>query len=531
MIFRNAFKSIVRAKGRNILIAIIVFVIAIASCISLSIKNAAKSAQTAAIESIVITANISTNREKLMDGVVTRGSSGEPDREKMQEMQEQMRKYGDLELTELEKYADSEYVKEFYYSNSLSLNASDDLEAYGAEDSSSSDSSGTTANEFGGNFDGGIRGGGSFVIGGMSMGDFTVTGYSSESAMTDFISGSSKITDGEMFDLTSDEKTCLVSNELAVYNALALGDSITLENPNAEDETYTFKIVGIYTNTNSQSSNMPRFGTAMDPANLICVSSKALEAVITNSENVATTETDDNGNESSSAMSGSLTGTYSFSSEADYEAFKTQVTEKGLSEYYAVNSPDADSYEASIKPLESLSSTATKLLIIVFVIGAVILIVLNLFNIRERKYEVGVLTAIGIKKRKVALQFVTELLAVTLVAILLGAAVGAVASVPVANSMLESQVAAQEAQASSQEQNFGRGPVTSIGGGPVGAVNSIMGSGTQNVTYLDEINATANLTVVLQLIALGLCLTILSSFVAVVFVLRYEPLKILANRV
>ena len=53
-------------------------------------------------------------------------------------------------------------------------------------------------------------------------------------------------------------------------------------------------------------------------------------------------------------------------------------------------------------PLKNLSTFATYFLIVVLIIGAVILIVLNIFNIRERKYEVGVMTAIGMKKGKVA---------------------------------------------------------------------------------------------------------------------------------
>ena len=39
-----------------------------------------------------------------------------------------------------------------------------------------------------------------------------------------------------------------------------------------------------------------------------------------------------------------------------------------------------------------------------------------------------------------------------------------------------------------------------------------------------------NLTVVLQLFAIGLILTLIASAVSMLFVMRYDPLKILANR-
>lgn len=101
-------------------------------------------------------------------------------------------------------------------------------------------------------------------------------------------------------------------------------------------------------------------------------------------------------------------------------------------------------YESSLLPLENLSEMALYFLIVVFAIGGVVLVVLNIFNVRERKYEVGVLTAIGMKKFKVSLQFIFETLVVTFVFIVIGGCIGAVSSVPVTNSLLESQIEAAE---------------------------------------------------------------------------------------
>ena len=91
-----------------------------------------------------------------------------------------------------------------------------------------------------------------------------------------------------------------------------------------------------------------------------------------------------------------------------------------------------ENHESSLVPLDNLAKFALTLLIVVLAVGAV---VLNLFNICERKYEVGVLTAIGVKKVKVAAQFAIELLIVTMCGIALGVAGGAVASVPVSNQL------------------------------------------------------------------------------------------------
>ncbi|MDR0222776.1 MAG: ABC transporter permease [Oscillospiraceae bacterium] len=404
LIIINALKSITRSKGRNILIGIIVLAIAAASCVALAIRNAANEAETAGVDLLTITASISADTQRLLEE--SRNNGGD-----MSSVREMMSAYQNLSLPELLTYSESEYVKNFYYSGSVSLNAGDGLEAYGSDN-------GFVGN--GGGFPGGMGGQGG--RGGVTAGDFTVTGYSSESAMTKFTNGVSKITDGEMFDITSSETNCLISYELALYNGLTVGDTVTLTNPNAEEETYTFTIKGIYTDSDSgESGNQIRFSTSQDPANLICISYGALETITEHSASVAVTETNEMGFETSTAVGEQFSGAFVFAGYDDYEKFGEELTAKGLSEYYTLSSSDINDYEAGLVPLQSLSQFATTLLAVILSIGAVILIVINVFNIRERKYEVGVLTAIGIKKGKVAMQFVAELLCVTLVAVIIGA--------------------------------------------------------------------------------------------------------------
>lgn len=529
-VFNNAIKSITRSKGRNILIGIIVLAIAASSCVALAIRNAASEAEAAGLDSVNITGTISIDRQKMMQSIQSDDfSGGRPD---MSNFWELMSKYQDLSLDELLYYADSDYVKNFYYSMSVSLNASGDLKAYST---SSTGSSGNTNNNdrFPGG-QGGIPGG--RMSGGFTMGDFTVTGYSSEDAMAKFINGTAKITDGEMFDVTSSDMNCLISNELALYNSLSVGDTITLANPNAEEETYTFTIVGIYTDSSSgDSGSQMRFSTSMDPANLICTSYGALKSVIDHSASVANTETNDNGNERSTAIKGQLSSTFVFANKENYEKFGEELKAKGLSEYYTLTSSDINNYETSLLPLKNLSDFATTLLIIVLIIGAVILVVINIFNIRERKYEVGVLTAIGIRKSKVAMQFVTELLCVTLLFIIIGTGIGAAISVPVSNKLLASQIEQMKTQTNNQDENFGR--QGERGGNPPqfirnsgGRMLDVFGRDQSKVNYLDKINATVNFSILAQMIGIGIVLTLISSLAAVIFVMRYEPLKILANR-
>jgi len=523
MIMTNAFKSISRSKGRNILIAIIVLTIAASSGVALAIQNAAQSAKEAGLAAQTLTGTISVDRQKIMDSIQQGGD--------IENARQLMQQHTDLSLDEMKFYADSEYVKDFYYTAAASLNASGSLTAYGADESSDS-SNPQSGSDMPPIMNGG-GGGRSIMIGAvMAVGDFSVTGYSSESAMTKFMAGESQITDGEIFDPASADMHCLISNEVAVLNSLSVGDTIVLANPNSDDETYEFIVSGIYTNTvNNENGNVPQFFTATDPANLIYVSCGAIDEIMTRSTESAVVEVNEYGMETTTALTSQTSGTYVFSDIESYNSFGTELTARGLSDFHSLSSPDINNYEAALVPLENVSGFASTLLAVVLIVGAVILVVINVFNIRERKYEVGVLTAIGIKKYKVAAQFVVELLCVTIIAVVIGTGIGAVISVPVANNLLSAQIESTESAQASQEQNFGR-DATGGGSGNRMSMISILG-GTQNnaaVEYIDTVNATVSFGILCQLIGIGVLLTIFSSLAGIVFVLRYDPLKILASR-
>ncbi|OJU13146.1 MAG: hypothetical protein BGN88_05480 [Clostridiales bacterium 43-6] len=515
-ILKNALRNITRSAGRNILIGIIVVAIAISSSVALSIRNSAQKAEKEGLENLNITAQISLDRQALMEKAQSDGS----------DMREVMQQYEDLSVDDLTKYSKAAAVKDFYYTLSSSINANGTLEPVDTTGNSTDETESTQSNNQREGGGGGPGGG----MGGMgNQGDFTILGYSSSVAMTSFINGTSKITSGAVFDDGTTEMVCLISQELATLNSLKVGSVITFENPNVETETYKFTVKGIYENTSteSESNNQPRFFTSSDPANQIYTSYAALKTVLDNSTKVATTSTDeDTGRTSTTALTSRVSATYVLPDAASLETFKTQVTALGLAEYYSVSSGDVTSYEQSLVPLKNLSKFATYFFFVVLGIGGIILIAFNIFNIRERKYEVGVLTAIGMKRGKVALQFVTELFAVTLMAIVIGTAAGAVISVPTANTLLSAQVSAQKEQSEQRQQNFGRPGEQGTGMRAM----QFPGRNTANASYIDNINATIDLSVISQLMGIGVLLTVFSSLAGVVFVLRYEPLKILSNR-
>lgn len=554
-ILRNALRCIARSKGRNILIGIIVLVIATSCCVGLSIRQASESAKTEALETLSVTATISFDRQSMMNDM--RGDSGNGtmqgdgerpsfDREQFQEM---MGGATALTLDEYQVYAGAESVKDFYYSSTVSLNGTENFEPVSTDTETSDD---TQSSENGESFEGMMpQGGGQggFQMGmmmgmsGMSQGDFTIVGYSSDSAMTSFVDGTAQVTEGNAFDEGTSEYDCIISEELSAYNSIATGDEIELSNPNNEEEIYTLTVVGIYSDSSANENSFSPMGfSSSDPANKIYMSYTALESIVNSSEENSQTVTDsDTGRQYETALSSSLSATYVFADAESYYLFEEEARELGLDESYTISSSDLSSFESSLAPLKTLSTMAGWFLLVILIIGAVILIVLNIFSVRERKYEIGVLTAMGMKKAKVALQFMTELFAVTLIAVIIGVVIGGVSAVPVTNALLENQISSQQTQFDKVESNFGRpGSMSGMSdgmGSDMGTPPDMFSGGgfmgdmfSQGADYISEVNSAMNLTVVLQMLLIALGLTVVAGAASMLFIMRYEPLKILANR-
>ncbi len=531
-------------KGAQCFISIIALVIAVSACLGLSIRQAAESAKKNTLEELNITATISYDRSSMMNGMMggeKDGNGGKFDRDQFANM---IGNASALTLEEHQKYATASSVQDFYYTITAAFNGNDELLPVTDETEDEESASNSSQGSFGGmGAPNGDRGG----KGGLSSSDFSIIGYSSDSSMTAFIDGTASVLEGgTMFSEGSTEKECVISEELAIFNDLSVGDTIILTNPSVETEAYELKIVGLYTSSSNNDFSMSMFGKSQDPANQIYMSAAALQTILDASDEVSTTITDENtGRESDSAVTGSISATYVFANTEKYYSFEEEVRTLGLDDSYTVSSPDLTAFENSLTPLNTLSTMAGWFLVVILIIGAIILVVLNIFNVRERKYEVGVLTAMGMKKWKVAAQFMCEILIVTMIAVIIGAGIGAVSSVPVTNALLAGQVESQTTQQTQMENNFGR--PGNMGSGMMGAnrgenapsdmPNDIGGRKNpfENMwgsaeNYITEVNSAMNLTVVLQMLGVGLLLTLVTSLASVLFIMRYDPLKILANR-
>ena len=154
-ILKNSLVSIIRNKGRNILIGIIILVIAASSTVTLAIRNTAKRLVKNYEESHDIIASISFDRQ----GMSAKFKGGEDAKK------ENIEAFNNIEtftIEDIKNYGNSEYLKGFYYLYATSLNsdsltkATDSFE-YEVEDrqtttsSTSKTTGGNSGNTSGGN--------------------------------------------------------------------------------------------------------------------------------------------------------------------------------------------------------------------------------------------------------------------------------------------------------------------------------------------------------------------------------------------
>ena len=487
-IFKNAMISITRNKGRNILIGVIILVIACACTITLAINNTANDLISSYENAYDKELTISFDRQSMMKDV---DFSNKDNRESMKEKFSNVSSYT---IDDVKEFAKSDHIESYYYTYSVSLNGNN-IEK--AESESSNDKRGDRPS-----FPGGEN-----MSGGSSY-DFTLTGYSSLESMSEFIEGKyemSEIADNA-WDIAFSGNYVFINEELASYNDLKLNDKIKLEDE--DGKTYEFEIIGIY-KENEESSSGPE-SMFSNSANTIITNADSLVEITKSNEDIK----------------GRVEPTFIIDDYKNADKVQEEFYKKGLDENYKVetNEEKATSGLTSIKNVKSFSIT---FLIITLVIGGIVLLIINMINIRERKYEIGVLRTIGISKVKLTMQFVSELIIVGFVALMVGAGIGATMSKGVSNSLLSNEIKSAETENEQVRNNFGGpGGFNPGQGGP----SEFRRKGTPSIQAYDKVDAVVSIKVILELLGIGLTLILISSISAMISIQRFTPLTILKER-
>ena len=494
-IFKNAWISITRNKGRNILIGVIILVIACACTVTLAINNTAKDLINSYKSAYDKELTISFNRQNMMKDFDF------SNRDNMDSMKEKFNNVSSYTISDVEKFAESDHIESYYYTYSVSLNGNN-IEK--AESETESNNSGRGPSFPGGND---FRG---------SSYDFTLNGYSSVEAMSEFVEGTYEMTEiaENAWDIAFEGNYVFINEELASYNSLSLNDTIQLEDE--DGNVYSFEIIGIFKeNEESSSGPMSMFSNS---ANTIITNANSLVAITNSNENVK----------------GNIDATFIIDDYKNADSIQDEFYAKGLDENYTVETNE-ELASSGVTSIQNVKSFATSFLVITLLIGGIVLFVINMINIRERKYEIGVLRTIGISKVKLTMQFVSELLIVGFIALMLGAGIGATMSKGVSNSLLSSEIESSKESSEKIKNNFG-GPGGGDFGGPGGGNFEMKGNapsmskGKPNVQAYDSIDAVVSIGVLVELLGIGLTLIFISSIASMISIQRFSPLTILKER-
>lgn len=483
-ILKNAMISITRNKGRNILIGVIILVIACACTVTLAINNTAKDLINSYESAYDKELTISFNRENMMKDVDF------SNKDNMEDAKDKFNNIASLSIDDVKSFAESDHIENYYYTYNISLNGNNIEKAENELENNDTKRPNMSGGRF--NF-------------GESSYDFTLNGYSSLDAMSEFIEGTYEMKELALnaWDIAFDGNYIFINEELASYNSLSLNDKIKLEDESGL--TYEFEIIGIYKeNESSSESPMSFFSNSV---NTLITNADALVKITTSNENVK----------------GSVTPTFIIDDYKNKDKVQEEFYEKGLDENYILETNE-ELANSGVSSVQNVKSFATTFLIITLLIGGIVLFIINMINIRERKYEIGVLRTIGISKVKLTMQFASELLIVGFVTLMLGAVVGATMSKGISNSLLSSEIKASQDKTEKINNNFG-GP-----GGSGGGKKTFGNKGMPVVQAYNSIDAVVSVTVILELLGIGLTLILISSLSSMISIQRFSPLTILKER-
>lgn len=490
---KRALQSLWAKKGRSLLMiavfsAILIFVLA-----GLTIRSGAELATTNAKKSVGATVTLSTNREAMFKNQQDSDSENtRPDPGSFQQTP--------VNLSDAEKIAKLSNVKSFSFEASTSADKSTGITPISSEESTTSSSEDSADQKMGGQ--GGPEG--------MSQGDFQIKGVSQSSSYSEFSAGTASLVEGEALT-AKDEGTSnvLIEENLAEANDLKVGDTFKIKNSDDKDVAVTVK--GIYKTSSSSDSMGARFNF-MNPANTI-FSSYTLVNTLTGSD----------GKTIDSAV-------YNLNDPKEMESFVKKANKLIDTDTFNLETND-QMYQQMLQPLNNVSSFAKNIVILVAAAGVIILTLIIMLSIRERKYEIGVLLSLGESRVKVISQFFVEIFVCMVFALGIAAASGNLVGNAVGNQLLSQQTSSQQTDQQANaagDRGPGQGQAPNGNGGQRGG-GQMGGNPFSQTKEIEELKISLQPTEILSLAGIGLGISLFSIVLSSAGILRLNPKKILIS--
>ncbi|HBI5906569.1 ABC transporter permease [Listeria monocytogenes] len=496
--FKRAWLSMKARKGRSVLQLIIFTVVCVLILSGFTIQSAADKASELAREQLGGTVTLTVDREKQMqtmrEGASSSDSSSTESKPQFQS--------SPIDVSDANDLAKLNHVASYnYYSSTQALASGFDPIESSGDTSSSNDESSTTAETQG---PGGGQGGPQMVDA-----DLSISGLLDSATSTDFEAGTSELTSGvAITSADKDKNVAMVEENLAEENDWKVGDSFTVTSSDGNTKV-TLKIVGIYKTTDSGSDMAQNF-SFLNPYNKVYVPYTVANTI--------------KGSNYKNTVDSAV---YTMDDAANISAFEKEAKKVDSIDWDTFKLDANDTlYQQMIGPINSVASFSKNVVYIVSIAGALILGLLVMMQVRDRKYEMGVLLAIGEKRGKLIAQFFVEILIVALVSFGLAAASSHYVAQLAGNQLLAQQNSSTNETTTSTEN---RGPGGGGQGGPGGFGESVSNL-TKNTEQIKELDIQVTLEDMLKMGGIGIGIAFISVLLPAALVLRMNPKTILTKQ-
>lgn len=471
---KRAWLNVIRKRGRTLLLILITSAILLFVLSGLMIQSAAEKAVQNAKESAGTTVTLSANRENAF-----------------RQMRKQKQGRTELNLASVnlkkaKKIASSKYVKSY---NVLSNTTATAKSFKAIKTTTGSSPQGDPLN---GNSNS------------SSKTSLSLSGVTATSVTSAFTDGDNKIISGRGIT-TSDQGTnhVVIEKELAKENNISVGDQIKI---NSNNKTVVLKVVGIYrASSSSTSANQMQ---QSDPSNTLYLASNYVSELKGSSNQVDSV-------------------VYTMKNPAKAAVFIKQEKSIINTSKFSLTTNNA-LYQTMLTPLNNIKSFAQKIVWLVCLAGTIILTLIVILMVRERRYESGVLLALGERKGKIVLQFLVELLMVLVVS-----SVIAVTGGKYAGNLLSKQLV-QQATSQTVSSNTKRLNNSQLGGGNNSGISQGMnnpsqfgGAASQSQQQTTKLKLSLSIKTIAEVIGFGLLIITISILLGTINLLRLPPKKIL----
>ncbi|HDR7688990.1 ABC transporter permease [Bacillus toyonensis] len=313
--------------------------------------------------------------------------------------------------------------------------------------------------------------------------NFTLQGVRDFSSLEAAQDKKLKLVEGEgITPKTVGKNVAMIEKKLAEKNNLKVGDKLQIGEVMEEElTTKELEIIGIY----ESKEEAPSFGgqsfALLEPANKIYVPYSVMNSM----ENAI----------------------YSLKDPKDIDAFKEEAKKLGLPAYYELDAQD-NVYKQMMGPIENIASFSKTIVIMVSIAGAMILGLIIMLSIKERRKEMGILLSIGEKKWKLMGQLLVEVLCIAVLAFGLSLATGEKVSQKVGDNLLASEIAKNEDKPED--------PIAKFSGNPAADVDPV-----------DNIDVSISTEDLGKVGGIGLGIAMLATILPALSILRLNPKQIL----